>query len=185
MCIQRQTSWLLLLLIFLDWETSVYSGQQNQPARVLFSIFKKLWNTWMGIIDLAGGKIQNNVSSSKLRLYAKIESFLSDCRKWPKSQRKCVICYTPQFELLHVSLCPNRDMFIYLTVSDYGDIKTPFGSLTHGFQYPSKVSPSRLDPHFFQSSVFQKLLGLNHILRCSSQVSRGLKQRKRGSLNNF
>ena len=50
---------------------------------------------------------------------------------------------------LHVSLCPNRDMFIYLTVSDYGDIKTPFGSLTHGLQYPSKVSPSRLDPHFF------------------------------------
>ena len=40
----------------------------------------------------------------------------------------CVICYTPQFELLHVSLCPNRDMFIYLTVSDYGDIKTPFKS---------------------------------------------------------
>lgn len=139
----------------------------------------------MGIIDLAGGKIQNNVSSSKLRLYAKIESVLSDCRKWPKSQRKCVICYTPQFELLHVSLCPNRDMFIYLTVSDYGDIKTPFKSLTHGLQYPSKVSPSRLDPHFFQSSVFQKLWGLNHILRCSSQVSRGLKQRKRGSLNNF
>ena len=105
----------------------------------------------MGIIDLAGGKIQNNVSSSKLRLYAKIESVLSDCRKWPKSQRKCVICYTPQFELLHISLCPNRDMFIYLTVSDYGDIKTPFGSLTHGLQYPSKASPSRLDPQFFKN----------------------------------
>ena len=54
-------------------------------------------------------------------------------------------------------LCVQIDMFIYLTVSDYGDIKTPFKSLTHGLQYPSKVSPSRLDPHFFQSSVFQKL----------------------------
>ena len=67
-----------------------------------------------------------------------------------------MICYTPQFELLHVLLCSNRDMFIYLNVSDYGDIKTPsFGSLTHGLQYPSKVSPSRLDPHSFDPQFFK------------------------------